>query len=80
MVLQRMATVPMYVAFVLLGVLIVAGRTVLPPWAVALTPLVTSFLGFAWLHAPQPARCVLFGGWSNLVFTIMFAALIALAP
>lgn len=37
----------------------------------------TSFLGFAWLRVPQPARCVLFGGWSNLVLTVMFAALLA---
>ena len=51
----------------------------LPPWSVVLTPLVTSFLGLAWLRVPQPARCVLFGGWSNLVFTIMFAMMLAFA-
>ena len=77
MALQRMATVPMYAGFVLLGVLIALGQTALPQWMVVLTPLVTSFLGFAWLRMPQPIRCVLFGGWSNLVFTIMFAALLA---
>lgn len=79
MTLQRMATVPMYTAFVLLGIAVIAGQTVLPLWMVACTPLVTSFLGFAWLRVPQPARCVLFGGWSNLVFTIMFAALLVFA-
>ena len=79
MALQRMATVPMYVAFVLLGALVVLGQTVLPQWLVVLTPLVTSFLGFVWLRVPQPARCILFGGWSNLVLTIMFAALLAFA-
>ena len=26
--------------------------------------------------APQPARCALFGGWGNLVFTIVFAVLL----
>lgn len=77
MALQRLATVPMYVAFVLLGVLVALGWTTLPQWAVVLTPLVTSFLGFAWLRVPQPFRCVLFGGWSNLVLTIMFAAMLA---
>ena len=77
MALQRLATIPMYAAFVLLGILVALGQTQLPPWMVVTTPLVTSFLGFAWLRVPQPARCVLFGGWSNLVFTIMFAAMIA---
>ena len=76
MALQRLATIPMYAAFVLLGMLVVLGQTQLPPWMVVTTPLVTSFLGFAWLRVPQPARCVLFGGWSNLVFTIMFASMI----
>ena len=66
MALQRLATVPMYAAFVLFGIAV-------------LTPLVTSFLGLAWLRVPQPARCVLFGGWSNLVFTIMFAMMLAFA-
>lgn len=79
MALQRLATVPMYAAFVILGIAVVAGQTALPPWAVVLTPLVTSFLGLAWLRVPQPARCVLFGGWSNLVFTIMFAMMLAFA-
>lgn len=79
MALQRMATIPMYTAFVLLGIAAIAGQTVLPQWMVVCTPLVTSFLGFAWLRVPQPARCVLFGGWSNLVFTIMFAVLLVFA-
>ena len=79
MALQRLATVPMYAAFVLFGIAVVAGQTALPPWSVVLTPLVTSFLGFLWLRVPQPARCVLFGGWSNLVFTIMFAMMLAFA-
>ena len=77
MALQRLATVPMYAAFVFFGIAVVAGQTALPPWAVVFTPLMTSFLGFAWLRVPQPARCVLFGGWSNLVLTVMFAALLA---
>ena len=79
MALQRMATVPMYAAFVLFGIAVITGQTVLPQWMVVCTPLATSFLGFAWLRVPQPARCVLFGGWSNLVFTIMFAVLLAFA-
>ena len=79
MALQRLATVPMYAAFVLFGIAVVAGQMALPPWSVVLTPLVTSFLGLAWLRVPQPARCVLFGGWSNLVFTIMFAMMLAFA-
>ena len=79
MALQRMATVPMYAGFVLLGIAVITGQTVLPQWMVVCTPLATSFLGFAWLRVPQPARCVLFGGWSNLVFTIMFAVLLAFA-
>lgn len=79
MALQRLATVPMYAAFVLFGIAVVAGQTALPPWSVVLTPFVTSFLGFLWLRMPQPARCVLFGGWSNLVFTIMFAMMLVFA-
>ena len=35
-----------------------------------------TFLGLAWMRVPQPARCILFGGWSNLVFTIMFTAVL----
>ena len=35
-----------------------------------------TFLGLAWMRVPQPARCILFGGWSNLVFTIMFTAML----
>ena len=76
MFVMRFATVPMYLGFVVLGVAIVLGQTVFPAWFVVLTPLVTSFLGLAWMRVPQPARCVLFGGWSNLVFTIMFAAML----
>ena len=76
MFVMRFATVPMYLGFVVLGVAIVLGQTVFPAWFVVLTPLVTSFLGLAWMRVPQPARCVLFGGWSNLVFTIMFAAMV----
>ena len=76
MFVMRFATVPMYLGFVVLGVAIVLGQTVFPTWFVVLTPLVTSFLGLVWMRVPQPARCVLFGGWSNLVFTIMFAAML----
>ena len=77
MFVMRFATVPMYLGFVVLGVAIALGQTVYPARFVVLTPLVTSFLGLAWMRVPQPARCVLFGGWSNLVFTIMFAAMLA---
>lgn len=75
MFVMRFATVPMYLGFVVLGVAIVLGQTVFPTWFVVLTPLVTSFLGLVWMRVPQPVRCILFGGWSNLVFTIMFAAM-----
>lgn len=73
---MNLAVLPMYGGFVLLGIGIVAGQTPYPAWLVVLTPVVTSFLGFAWLRVPQPARCVLFGGWNNLVFAIMFAAML----
>lgn len=76
MFVMRFATVPMYLGFVVLGVAIVLGQTAFPTWFVVLTPLVTSFLGLVWMRVPQPARCILFGGWSNLVFTIMFAAMV----
>ncbi len=76
MTISRMALVPMYMAFVLLGVCILFGQTTFPAWFVLLTPVITSFLGFLWLHLPQPARCVLFGGWNNLVFIVMFAAML----
>ena len=66
----------MYAGFVLLAIGIVAGQTLYPVWLVIFTPLVTSFFGFVWLRIPQPARCVLFGEWNNLVFTIMFAAML----
>ena len=73
---MRLATIPLYAGFIFLGAGIVLGQTVLPAWFVVLTPVATSFLGLVWMHAPQPARCVLFGGWSNLVFTIMFASML----
>ena len=76
MLLMRLATTPMYLGFALLGSAIVLGQTVFPVWYVVFTPVVTSFFGLVWMHVPQPARCVLFGGWSNLVFTIMFTAMI----
>ena len=76
MFLSRFAIMPMYLGFVVLGVAIAFGQTVFPPWLAVLTPVVTSFLGFVWMRVPQPARCVLFGGWNNLVFTIMFAAML----
>lgn len=76
MFVMRFATVPMYLGFVVLAAAVVLGQTVFPAWLVVLTPLVTSFLGLVWMRVPQPARCVLFGGWSNLVFTIMFAAML----
>ncbi len=76
MFVMRFAIVPMYLGFIVLGVAIALGQTVFPPWFVVLTPLVTSFLGLVWMHVPQPARCILFGGWSNLVFTIMFVAMV----
>ncbi|WP_417229190.1 hypothetical protein [Thermophilibacter sp.] len=62
----------------MLGEAVVLGQTAFPAWLVVLTPLVTSLLGLVWMRVPQPARCVLFGGWSNLVFTIMFAAMLTL--
>ena len=77
MFVMRFATVPMYLGFVVLGVAIALGQTVFPTWFVVLTPLVTSFLGLVWMRVPQPTRCILFGGWSNLVFTIMFTAMLA---
>lgn len=73
---MRLATIPLYAGFIFLGAGIALGQTVLPAWLVVLTPIATSFLGLVWMHAPQPARCVLFGGWSNLVFTIMFASML----
>lgn len=76
MFVMRFATVPMYLGFVVLAAAVVLGQTVFPAWLVVLTPLVTSFLGLVWMRVPQPARCILFGGWSNLVFTIMFAAML----
>ncbi len=77
MLIMRLATAPMYLGFVALGIAIVLGQTVFPAWFVVFTPIVTSFFGLVWMHVPQPARCVLFGGgWSNLVFTIMFAAML----
>lgn len=79
MFVMRFATVPMYLGFVLLAAGVALGQTTLPAWSAALTPLVTSLLGLIWMRVPQPARCVLFGGWSNLVFTIMFAAMLLLS-
>lgn len=79
MFVMRFATTPMYLGFVLLAAGVALGQTTLPAWFAALTPLVTSFLGLVWMRVPQPARCVLFGGWSNLVFTIMFAAMLLLS-
>ena len=76
MFVMRFATVPMYLGFVVLGATVVLGQTVFPAWLVVLTPLVTSLLGLVWMRVPQPARCILFGGWSNLVFTIMFVAML----
>lgn len=73
---MRLATVPMYAGFILLAIGILAGQTPYPAWFAVLTPIITSFLGFAWLRVPQPARCILFGGWNNLVFVIMFAAML----
>lgn len=73
---MRLATIPLYAGFIFLGAGIALGQTVLPAWFVVLTPVATSFLGLVWMHAPQPARCALFGGWSNLVFTIMFASML----
>lgn len=79
MFVMRFATAPMYLGFVLLAAGVALGQTTLPAWSAALTPLVTSLLGLIWMRVPQPARCVLFGGWSNLVFTIMFAAMLLLS-
>ena len=79
MFVMRFATAPMYLGFVLLAAGVALGQTTLPAWSAALTPLVTSLLGLVWMRVPQPARCVLFGGWSNLVFTIMFAAMLLLS-
>lgn len=76
MLIMRLATTPMYAGFVLLAIAIMLGQTIFPVWLVVFTPIVTSFLGLVWMRVPQPARCILFGGWSNLVFTIMFAAML----
>lgn len=76
MLLMRLATTPMYAGFILFAIAIVLGQTVFPVWFVVFTPIVTSFLGLVWMRMPQPARCILFGGWSNLVFTIMFTAML----
>ncbi len=79
MLLSRLAIVPMYLGFIVLGIGIVLGQTAFPVWFVVFTPVVTSFFAFAWMYVPQPFRCVLFGGWNNLVFAIMFAAMLVLA-
>ena len=79
MALSRLALLPLYGGMVVLAIAVVAGQTALPPWFAALTPAVTMLLNFIWMRAPQPARCVLFGGWNNLVFVILFAALLAWA-
>ena len=33
-------------------------------------------VGFVWMRVLQPACCVLLDGWSNLVFIIMFVAML----
>ena len=76
MLIMRLATTPMYAGFVLLAIAIMLGQTIFPVWLVVFTPIVTSFLGLVWMRVPQPARCVLFGGWSNLVVPIRFAAML----
>ena len=76
MLIMRLATTPMYAGFILLAAAITLGQTVFPAWFVVFTPIVTNFLGLVWMRVPQPARCILFGGWSNLVFTIMFTAML----
>lgn len=76
MLVMRLATTPMYLGFVVLGIAVALGQTPFPAWFVVFTPIVTTFLNFIWMRTPQPARCILFGGWSNLVFTIMFSAML----
>lgn len=79
MALSKLALLPLYGGMIVLAVAVVAGQTTLPPWFAVLTPAVTMFLNFIWMRAPQPARCVLFGGWNNLAFVILFAALLTWA-
>lgn len=72
--LSRVSLSLIAVGLVILGVLVVMGKTCYPPWFVVLTPAVTYFLSFLWGRLPQPFRIVLMGGWYNLIFVIFFGA------
>ena len=76
MQMMRIAMLPMLAGILVFATFSVLGKTNVPRWFVAFTPLATYFLAFAWRKVPQPFRIVLFGGWYNLMFVIYYIAVL----
>ncbi len=72
--LSTVSLVLLALGVLVLGGLIVFGKTAYPRWFIILTPLCTYFIGFLLFRLPQPFRVVLWGGWYNLMFVIYFGA------
>lgn len=77
--LSRISISLIAIGAVILGGLVVFGKTYYPNWFIVLTPMVTYFLGFIMVKLPQPFRVVLFGGWYNLIYVIFFLASLILS-
>lgn len=67
------------VGVLLLAVLIGIGKTHYPRWFVLGTPAALYFLNLLWAKLPQPFRCILSGGWYNLMFAVYFLLALLLA-
>ncbi len=62
------------IGLLLIGGIILLGRTYYPRWFFLLTPIILYFLKYVWKKVPQPFLIVLYGGWYNLMFVIYFLA------
>lgn len=67
------------IAWLWYGVLVGAGRTRLPRWAVLLTPWVWFWLSGLVAELPQPLNIIVAGGWYNLSYLPLFSLLLIVA-
>ena len=74
--LLKTSMVCIAIGSIILTALIMLGQTIYPRWMAVLTPTVLIFFSGLWSKLPQPFCIVLFGGWNNLVYVILFLSML----
>jgi hypothetical protein len=69
---RTIATVPGYLAFPILFILVLLGKTRYPRWTVIINPGLLIILSFLVSELSAPLGAVILGGYFNLVFVLFF--------